>query len=50
MIKSIVITLIYFIVFCGIYCNEFSIKLVKIAQEVDLTGGATHESHLRSTC
>ena len=34
--------------------NEFSIKLVKIAQEVDLAtwlaSGATREGHMRSTC
>ena len=33
-------------------CNGFSIKLVKIAQKVDLvtclTSDATHESHMRS--
>ena len=38
----------------GFICNEFSIKLVKIAQEVDLatwlTSGVTNESHMRSTC
>ena len=33
MTKSIVIVLIYFLVFCEIYCNGFSIKLVKIAQD-----------------
>ena len=31
--KSVVIALIYFLVFCGIYYNGFSIKLVKIAQD-----------------
>ena len=36
MTKSVAIAIIYFFVFCGIYCIEFSIKLVKIAQEVDL--------------
>ena len=50
MTKSVVIALIYFLIFCGIYCNEFSIKLVKIAQKVDLTSGATRKSHMRSTC
>ena len=38
----------------GFICNEFSIKLVKIAQEVDLTthltSGATRKSHMKSTC
>ena len=38
----------------GFYCNGFSTKLVKIAQEVDLatwlTSGATREGHMRSTC
>ena len=40
--------------FVRFICNEFSIKLVKIDQEVDLTtclaSGATHKSHMRSTC
>ena len=53
-IKSVVIALIYFLVFVKFICNEFSIKLVKIAQEVDLVtqlaSGATHEGHMRSTC
>ena len=38
----------------GFICNGFSIKLIKIAEEVDpatsLTSGATHEGHMRSTC
>ena len=38
----------------GFNCNEFSIKLVKIAEEVDLAtwlaSGVTHEGHMRSTC
>ena len=38
----------------GFICSEFSIKLVKIAQEVDLAtclaSGAIRESHMRSTC
>ena len=38
----------------GFNCNEFSIKLVKIAQKVDLAtwlaSGATCEGHMRSTC
>ena len=50
---SVVFALIYFLVFCEIYCNGFSIKLVKI-QEVDLmtclTSGSTRKSHMRSTC
>ena len=54
MTKSVVFALIYFLVFCGIYCNGFSIKLVKIAQEVDLVtclaSGATCKSHMRSIC
>ena len=33
MTKDIVIALIYFLVFCGIYCNKFSIKFVKIGQD-----------------
>ena len=33
MTKGIVIALIYFLVFCGIYCNKFSIKFVKIGQD-----------------
>ena len=53
MTKSVVITLIYFFVFCGIYL-WVSIKLVKIAQEVDLAtwlaSGATCEGHMRSIC
>ena len=36
MTKSVVIVLIYFLVFCEIYCNEFSIKLVKIAQDSEI--------------
>ena len=43
--------MLYFVKFI---CNGFSIKLVKIAQEVDLAtclaSGATRESHMRSTC
>ena len=38
----------------GFICIGFSIKLVKIAQEVDLrtwlVSGATHENYMRSTC
>ena len=51
-----VLKLHYFIslYFVGFNCNEFSIKLVKIAQEVDLVtclmSGVTYESHMRSTC
>ena len=52
--KGVIIALIYFLVFCEIYCIGFSIKLVKIAQEVDLAtwlaGSAAHESHMRSIC
>ena len=33
MTKSVVIALIYFLIFCGIYCNGFNIKLAKIAYE-----------------
>ena len=29
MTKSVVIALIYFLIFCGIFCIGFSIKLVK---------------------
>ena len=36
MTKGVIIKLIYFLVFCGIYCNGFIFKLVKIIQEVDL--------------
>ena len=42
--------MLYFVEFI---CNGFSIKLVKIAQEVDLAtclaSGATYESHMRRT-
>ena len=31
--KIVVISLIYFLVFCGFNCNGFSIRLVKIAQD-----------------
>ena len=52
--KGVVIALIYFLVFVGFYFIGFSIKLVKIAQGVDLAtwlaSGATHECHMRSTC
>ena len=51
--KSVVIALIYFLVFYEIYCNGFSIKLAKISQEVDFTiwlmSSATCEGHMRST-
>ena len=40
--------------FVGFYCIRFKIKLVKIAQEIDLVtwfaSGATREGHMRSTC
>ena len=38
----------------GFNCNEFSTKLVKITQEVDLViwlaSGATREGHMKSIC
>ena len=54
MIKSVVISLIYFLYFVGFNCNRFSLKWWRFAQEFDLmtwlTSGATHEGHKRSIC
>jgi len=54
MTKSVIIALIYFLVFSGFICNGFSIKLVKISQKVDLAtwlaSDTTSKGHMKSTC
>ena len=46
MTKSVVITLFYLLVFCGIYCNEFSIKFVKIGQDNEVCNLLTTDSQV----
>ena len=45
MIKSVVIALIYFLVFCGIYYKGFSIKLVKITHDSEVHDLLATDSH-----